>query len=51
MTTAVEAQYRERARSRASDNESLLLFLNRAIAAIDPDDLSRQETRLYTLLA
>ncbi|QYO78020.1 NAD-glutamate dehydrogenase [Devosia salina] len=43
MTTAVEAQYRERARSRASDNESLLLFLSRAIAAIDPDDLSRQD--------
>ncbi|MCP8884176.1 NAD-glutamate dehydrogenase [Devosia sp. XJ19-1] len=43
MTTAVEAQYQERARARAGQNASLLLFLRSAIAAIDPDDLSRHD--------
>ena len=42
MSMAVEAQVLERARARAGGDASLGLFLERAIAAIDPDDLARQ---------
>jgi glutamate dehydrogenase len=43
MTTAVEAHYLERARLRAGEDTSLKLLLLSAIAAIDPDDLTRQD--------
>ncbi|MBJ3785244.1 NAD-glutamate dehydrogenase [Devosia sediminis] len=43
MSNAVEAQFLERARAGTEGDESLRLFLETAIAAIDPDDLARQD--------